>query len=70
MSEANTQDLVVQQCWIAEEDYIHARGVVCQVEWHGQTEKMLLQSILNEINKTSVFAHGTAVVAQRMRKER
>jgi hypothetical protein len=67
---ANTEDLIVKRCWFAEEDYVHARGVVCQIEWHGQTETMPLESILNEINKTSVFAHGTAVAAQRMKEKR
>lgn len=64
MPEANTQDLVVKRCWLAEEDYIHARGVQCEVEWHGQTGRMPIESILNEINKTAVFAHGFAVAAQ------
>lgn len=59
MSEANTQDLVVKKCKVVDRGYTEPQ-VVCEVDWHGRTEDMFLDSLLNELNKTAVFAHGYA----------
>jgi len=67
MSEANTQDLVIRKCKVVERGYTEPQ-VVCEVEWHGRVEDMFLDSLLNEINKTAVFAHGYAQAAQKMVK--
>lgn len=66
LSEANTQDLVVRRCSLAvgKGQLDGTMDVTCEVEWHGQTEEMPIESIMNEINKTAVFAHGFAVAAQ------
>jgi len=69
MSEANTQDLVVRKCKVVERGYAEPQ-VVCEVDWHGRIEDMFLNSLLNELNKTAVYAHGTAVAAQRMKEKR
>ena len=65
---ANTQDLIVKRCWVEAETFVKAQGIVCEVEWHEQTTKMPLDSILNEINKSAVFAHGIAQAAQKMKR--
>lgn len=60
---ANTQDLQVLEC------YADRKGeVTCRVVWQGETRPMPLDSLLNEINKTAVFAHGYAQAAQTMAK--
>lgn len=63
MSEANTQDLVVKKCKVVNRGYAEPQ-VVCEVDWHGRIEDMFLDSLLNEVNKTAVFADGYAKAAQ------
>jgi hypothetical protein len=66
---ASTNDLVVRKCTVVDRGYTEPQ-VVCLVEWHGRIEEMFLDSLLNELNKTAVFAHDTAVAAQRMKEKR
>jgi len=62
---ANTQDLIVQECSAKPNG-----EVTCQVVWQGEIRFLSIEAILNEINKTAVFAHGYAEAAQEMAKRR
>lgn len=62
---ANTQDFNVIECSADRNG-----EVTCQVVWQGEKRTMALESIINEVNKTAVFAHGYAMAAQNMAKRK